>query len=843
MVVALLCASATRVPAATSTSPFAVAASIGPDASSRVDATVTRMVGSTPVTLPAAVVPSLAPGDVVDVSFPDYARPPARANYHVNVAFITEAPPLHWLYERSGPWDQLFSNDRRRLPSSPARLHFTYGTADHRGIPIFFIVPEDAKTRGMDGARNYVVAHPTDFKDMSDSANEAVTRYSWFRDFLQSLAQGAIDPVSGQQRVEDIAASLGATPSTVAGCYIPGASQADVSNCIQTALLSVQYQTNIDAPTTAQFFGGVAGAASPVQFAFYLEPLLAVWQIFTRIGHQEYEYLPATLQLTAPAAGARFGTELLMGAKVPTLRPPGARSSVLFFTIGDAEAAQSPPQVNDDADATGMCARTDRVALPLHLDRSSQYVTDAAAVVTPERGTPFTLVLDPRSLAAPVIERSQLERSGFRAAVALTGHFGFDPLAREKLATAQIAIPHAASWSVTALPHRTPIAGGALDVIATSSEAPCLSSAELQIGDAVPVPLALHRLDDRRVELQASLRDAPPGEAEIHFEQNDPLHRTQIDDAVALGIAHPPARVAATPPTVALGDSFASIGGTGLEGSTALRLLGATYVKDAGSTSTSACFSGPPLAGKGLVPGQSLSAQLVGAGNAPGEMFTVTLAAPRPALAPAAIAPSAPSHLSTDTLRVVLRATGALPAHREVRVRHARARATPCDAVRDAATYAVVPDAQTHEVSSSELDLLFQPGNALGDRAFGTVQVQLVDDDTKLASAWEDLPGAFVRAPTVRRIDCPADPSAPCMLLGTDLAAIEAIQDPNGRFITPDPSCRTAEKGLACVLVPHEHHFTLRLGDAQVTEDLPDALVAPPPARAPSPAPTPQAAS
>ncbi len=51
------------------------------------------------MTLPAAAVPALAPGDVGDARFPDYTRPPAGANYHVNVAFITEAPPMRWLYE------------------------------------------------------------------------------------------------------------------------------------------------------------------------------------------------------------------------------------------------------------------------------------------------------------------------------------------------------------------------------------------------------------------------------------------------------------------------------------------------------------------------------------------------------------------------------------------------------------------------------------------------------------------------------------------------------------------------------------------------------------------------
>src|SRR5581483_10966489 len=202
---------------------------------------------------------------------------------------------------------------RAVAPATPRELRFTYGRGRARGIPIFFIVPEDAKTRGMDGVRDYVDAHPTDFMDMAESS---------------------IDPVTGRERVEDVAASLGADRTSLDACYTEGGSQADVAACVQTTLSSTTYQTNIEAPTQAQFFGGLAGAAAPVQVATYLIPLLAVWQIFARAGHQEYEYLPTTLQLVAPH-GTMPGGELLMGMKVPTLRPPAAHSDVLFFTIGD----------------------------------------------------------------------------------------------------------------------------------------------------------------------------------------------------------------------------------------------------------------------------------------------------------------------------------------------------------------------------------------------------------------------------------------------------------------------------------------------------------------------------
>src|SRR5581483_8814270 len=125
------------------------------------------------------------------------------------------------------------SHRRGVKPRPPAILHFTYGKGRYRGIPIFFIVPEDGKTRGMDGVRDYVEAHPTDFKDMSVSANEAVERYSWFRDFLQSLSQGSLDPSTSRQRIEDVATSLGAPRETIDACYVPGATQNQIADCVK----------------------------------------------------------------------------------------------------------------------------------------------------------------------------------------------------------------------------------------------------------------------------------------------------------------------------------------------------------------------------------------------------------------------------------------------------------------------------------------------------------------------------------------------------------------------------------------------------------------------------------
>ncbi|HLI95310.1 MAG TPA: hypothetical protein VKT72_04375 [Candidatus Baltobacteraceae bacterium] len=726
--------------------PFAFGASVGPAAASRIDATVTRTVDGKPVMLPAAAVPALAPGDKVSVRFVDYTRPPAKVNYHVNVAFITETPPVGWLYARSGANDRLFSNPRKRRVAMPgaAPTHFVYGSGDYRGIPVFFIVPEDGKTRGMDGVRDYVQAHPTDFKDMSVSSNDAVERYSWFSDFLSSLAQGAIDPISDQQRVVGIATALGASPDSVSACYTSGATSAEVANCVQNSLLSVQYQTNIEAPTQAQFFGGVASAATPVALALYLQPLLAIWKIFSQDGHKEYEYLPTALQLTRPVMPGATPQQLLTGLKVPTVRPPAAYSSVLFFTIGDPDALSSPPSVVSDDKGTGTCAAASRVELPVHLDQTSQYVNDTSATLTAGNGTTIHVPIDPRSAAAPTIDRSLLH-GGQGYDVKLNGRFGFGALARSQQTVARIAVPGAASWKVETVAYHPALAGGTLDAVASSEAAPCLSGAELQMAGNTPIPLTIDRLDGRRVELKGSLGAIPAGTAHIHFFQADAAQHRRIADDATLAVAPAPAQVDAKQGQIAyIGDREIFLTGGGFDGVNGMRIGPNVYKKTPSSHADAACFIGPPIGGQDAREGSVVTAELVPSAGGNGEAFALRLGGERPELDTVAMTPAAPIHHASDALTIGLGAQS-LPRRFQVRIRQAPQAATPCDALSDDATAVAVPPADVHRDSTSNADVSLKPGDLLHDNAFGRLQIQIVDTVTKRASDWSDLAGQFTQ--------------------------------------------------------------------------------------------------
>ena len=819
--------------ASTNPAPFIVSASSGPAAGSRVGATVTRSVGGTNVTLPAALVPALAPGDVVDVDATDYRRPPSSVNYHVNVAFITETARQHWLFERSGPADQLFSNDRRRtrgVSAKAGRIHFVYGTAQRSGIPIFFIIPEDAKTRGVNGVRDYIGAHPTDFVDMSQSTNNAVDQYSFLRDFLSSLGSGAIDITGARDRIETLAQSVGVSPASIDACYTLGGTPAAVQNCIQQAVNAVVYQTNFSAPTQAQFLGGIAGAASPATYAPYISSLLTVWRLFVQTGHIEYEYLPTSIELADPSTRKR--DELLMGPKVPTVRPPAAASDVLFFTIGDPQATEHAPVIINGAPANGICERTARYSIPVHFDHTSRYVHDAFLSVTPDGRAPYSLPLDPRSLDAPVVNRSQLHDSvdgGYT--ISLNGQFGFDAVQQPQQVAARVVLPSGAPWAIAAQPHHPPIAGSSLDLIATSPAVPCLSRAELQIGSAPPISLTATALDAQRVELRAPLTGVPAGPAVIRFYQDDPLAAQQIETTSHLVVESPPALVDLSSAVASLGDRFLNLTGSALDTIRGVLLDGMSYTKSPGGSAVAACFTGPPLAGPRLAVGRKVTAQLVPGDARAGEVFPVTIAAQRPALTSALVLPaSSATRLSTQSVTLRLASDAQPMPHRfSVRIRQANEQdATPCDGVRADQTAVTVPTANVHTLAANAISLDLHP-DLLGDRAFGALQAQVVDTDTGLGSSWQSIPATFARAPAVTQIACPHDAGDRCRMYGSGLAAIEAVQNRDGTFVPPDIDCPPTDKGIACVWVPRAPHYQLRLIDGGTLESLPDSLIPPAP--------------
>ena len=352
--------------------------------------------------------------------------------------------------------------------------------------------------------------------------------------------------------------------------------------------------------------------------------------------------------------------------------------------------------------------------------------------------------IDPRNAAAPTIDRSLLH-AGQGYDVKLSGRFGFSQLAQSQRTVARVAVPGSASWKVETVAYHPALAGGTLDAIASSEAAPCLSGAELQMAGNAPIPLTIGRLDDRRIELTGSLSAIPAGLAHIHFFQADAaLHRRIADDAV-LAIAPAPAQVDAKQGQIAyIGDRAVFLSGGGFDAISAMRIGPNVYKKTPASQANAACFIGPAIGDQDVREGSVVTAELVPSAGGNGEAFALRLGGARPELDTVATAPVAPVHHASDTLTINLGAQ-TLPRRFQVRIRQAPQISSPCDALRDDATAVSVPPTDIHRDSSSSANVTFAAGDLLHDDAFGTLQIQIVDTVTKLASDWSDLAGQFTQ--------------------------------------------------------------------------------------------------
>ena len=379
----------------------------------------------------------------------------------------------------------------------------------------------------------------------------------------------------------------------------------------------------------------------------------------------------------------------------------------------------------------------------MHLSKTSQYVNATSATLSAGNAA-IHAPIDPRTAAAPTIERSLLH-GGQAYDVKLSGRFGFAPLARSQETVAHIAVPGSASWKIQTVAYHPAMAGGTLDAIASSEAAPCLSGAELQMAGNTPIPLTIGRLDDRRIELTGSLAAIPAGIAHIHFFQADAAQHRRIADDTTFAVAPAPAQVDAKQgQTAYIGDREIYLTGGGFDGISAMRIGPNVYQKTPTSQADAACFIGAPIGGEQAREGSIVTAELVPSAGGNGEAFALRLGGARPKLDTVATTPVAPVHHASDTLTINLGAQ-ALPRRFQVRLRQAPQISTPCDALRDDATAVSVPPTDVHRDSSSSANVTFAAGDLLHDDAFGTLQIQIVDTVTKLASDWSDLAGQFTQ--------------------------------------------------------------------------------------------------
>ena len=807
--------------------PFTITASTG-QAGAHIDATVTRR----GVTLPAALIPYLKNGDIVRLDFQDYKKPYASWNYFVNVAFISaEGGKPIWLYPRSGDDDALFSK-RGNGPPRRSFVTFTYGENGLVGVPVFFIVPSDKRAGGMDGVRAYVENDPNDFLNVAASSNNAVEEQSWLSGFLNGLQNGSIDPLSGQANVQNLATSLGANQTAISACY-NGSSKAVVSSCIYSAMEQVNASGNFNATTLSGFLGTTAGAGMNVALPISIvaKSMLTVWSWFHNHGREQYEYLPTTLQMQTSYQADDRRVQLLKTVSVPTIRPYGKISDVLFFTIGGSDA--QPPVVERDG-TSDVCGDTVNVAVPFHLSHTSTYVHNLELVFTPDEANIAQIVepLDTRLSGNPVLPLQLFDgKRNVAWRVRLRGMYGFDDIDDPLNApNALFSLPRHAAWNI--FDETAPAdAGTALDLVADSDAVPCLSSVALRQGSGVSAPMQMNPLGSGRVKLHVDFGKNVfvPGPAELVFHQNNPPVLSGPPDIVdsqkvLIRGTTPKVTVDANGPVAHIGDTVVALNGSHFESVAGFTAGSARYVKEPDFTSTSACFIGPPIS-TAVTTGASISAQLLlNEKPADGETFPLMIQGPRPVIRSAIIEPPSSLYLSSDTIKITVTTDQALSMP-HLYIRQANGPSRDCLGAPGFAG-AAVPDAMLFPAGRNELYAIVQMRDVLPKTAYGALSVRASDDATKTQSDWITLPGTFARAPWIAQIICAAKTDAPCEMIGTDLDVIGGIEVTPGAYIKPPyASCTAKDPHQECITVPRLAHYALQLVDGAAAFGVPDTLI------------------
>jgi hypothetical protein len=322
-----------------------------------------------------------------------------------------------------------------------------------------------------------------------------------------------------------------------------------------------------------------------------------------------------------------------------------------------------------------------------------------------------------------------------------------------------------------------------------------------------------------------------PGNAELIFHQNNPPFLPGLPDitdiqTVRIQAKTPTVAVDANAPVAHIGDTAVALSGSHFEKVVGLRLDGTHYEKAPSSSATNACFIGPPVSAA-ITPNAVLSAQfLLDGKSAFGQVFPITIQAPRPTIRSVRIEPLKSVYFSNDAVRIIVNiADGSRPIRPALRVRQAFAPTSRCAGLLDEQA-ARIPDAAVLPMGESELDATSRMRDVLPKAAYGNLLIQVLDDDTKARSDWTPLPGTFARAPWIDRIRCGAAINQTCALMGTDLGVIGGIPNAAGNDVKPPYApCTADDPHEECIVVPHLAHYVLQSVDTSIPIDVPDALI------------------
>ncbi|WP_404334443.1 hypothetical protein AB2M62_13280 [Sphingomonas sp. MMS12-HWE2-04] len=457
--------------------------------------TVTR--GET--TLPIGQVPSLAPGDKLNIAA-DLPKD-QRARFLLVSAFLngaTNPPPKQWIHVAE-TWKPKAKDNRLALtiPDGARQM-------------ILFLVPDTGGAEGtIEGA---VRGKPGEFVRATQALNQASLDRSRLNAFIGAIqAQENTHPehlktiaptLAGSLAMKLNADCLAKVVEFQAACLLENRDSlvlADVHS-------STMAETLIGAPTDLALQLSYTREGGLGYYSPYIAVVRDLARVFGAFSNPQFNYLPTLSQRQDDRVSLLLNT-------APSFAKP---KSVLVVSMPSI-AADAPPRLRDSG-SQPLCGAQPGMVLPVEgapLVFSTGYAHDMMVRLIPPSGTPVERPVTARADRAGYLFTDGTPLAGLSGTVKarLHGQWGFAPFDGPEFA---LQFPDGQAWRADK--DANLVIGRDNDITLAGPAPACVRSVTMRIGDAAPQRVAWKAGDDT-LALTLPLKDARPGEITIAIEQ------------------------------------------------------------------------------------------------------------------------------------------------------------------------------------------------------------------------------------------------------------------------------------------------------------------------------------
>jgi hypothetical protein len=713
------------------------------------------------VTLPAARVPNLAPGDRLWLRA-DLPREQSE-HYLMVAAFLrgaTNPPPADW-FLRCETWVPKCAKDGLTLtvPKDAQQL-------------LVFLAPEtggDFKTL-MDAVRG----RPGAFVRTSQDLNQATLDRARLENYLAAIRVLAdSDPARLKEVAPLLARSLAIKVDEKCLDKMAVAQASCLTQGRETLILNDGHSESLaqaltsgpasdlamDASNTAQLKSGYYGP--------YIGSLFDIARLLDSFHTAHYQYIPAL-------SGASEDRLSLVLNAAPSFHDP---KSVLVMTLPAIERTQLPPlHVVEPREV--LCARKSPLVLQVEgapLVFATGFAHQMVLQVPLRDGR--TLNLPARADAQRggfVVDSAALEHSEARAAghATLAGYWGFDPYEGPQF---EIADAEVMAWNLAPGDESALIVGRLDTVHLRAPSSHCVAGVTLQDAAGHESPLEWHATRTDELEVRVPLQDVPAGDLTLLVRQHGLAQPATVPLHAYAEASHLESF------SIHAGDTTGVLRGNRLDEVRSLSLRevefapGDLTTRDGHDELTLTAAAAHPAAP--LRAGEAVRAHVV---LKDGRELDVRASIDPPRPLAALLDLNAQRYAARGAFEIQLAAPGDVPQDarvtfslraqapgsfsRQERIEVATADGT--SAILDGASGAVsFQNARVAIVS-------FDPARALGAAASGPVRYRVISGDVN--GDWQAL-ATLVRLPELRNFECPDNPDAPCTLIGSSLFLLDAV--------------------------------------------------------------------